>query len=101
MKYCRLICALPRSSLTGRQRSAASFVKRGGMIPTRVVVTPFSTNVRPRMPGSRLNFFNHILSAITNTGGAVGLASAGVMPRPRTGGTPRNVNMFAVTMPPS
>ena len=31
----------------GFHRSAPCFVKRGGITPTHVVGTPFSTNVRP------------------------------------------------------
>ena len=50
-----------RSSSSGRQRSAPRLVKRFGMIPTSVVGVPLSVKLRPRIEGSRLNRFCHIL----------------------------------------
>ena len=88
MKYRRLISGLLRSSRTGRQRSAPSLVNRRGMMPMSVAGAPLRMNVCPRIFGSRLYCFSHILSAITKTGGALGAASATVKVRPSTAGTP-------------
>ena len=44
--------------------------------------TPFNVNVRPTTVGSMLKCFVHILYAMTKTGGAPGLASSGMRPRP-------------------
>ena len=61
MKKRPLSAGSPGCSRTGRQRSAASFVKRCGMIPIAVVGTPLSVNVLPTTFGSRLKCFAHIL----------------------------------------
>src|SRR5207244_5905370 len=63
-------------------------------------ISPLRVKVLPTILGSRLKRPAHSLYAMRKTGGAPGLSSSGINVLPRSAGTPRTWNMFAVTYPP-
>ena len=79
------------SSGTGIQTcvAAAGKWKPDGMTPTIARETPFTSSMRPRIPGSAPSRARHIPSSIRTTGGDPRRSSASVKARPMSGATSR------------
>ncbi len=71
-------------------------MKRLGMTPTTVRLTPFNTSCRPTTAGWPANCRCQNLKPSTTTGAAPGSPSEGRTARPSSGGTPMTSNVFVV-----
>ena len=87
---------LPCSKTTGTYTSAPRHMKRLGITPTTVRLTPLSSIWRPTTDGSPPNWRCQNLNPSTTTGSAPGTPSAGRTVRPSSGGTPITSKVFVV-----